>query len=211
LLAVGFGVVCISREDGAGAVEVSRLVTEALGFRLIDEDIVTRAAVRAEVDVDAVADVERRKPALVKLLEGLGPAAMASGGVILPEEAGYGRAASNELRTLIRTVIEETAADGNVVIVAHAAAIALATRDDVLRVLITASAQTRKRRLAASLQVGESQAARAVKRSDAARADYLKRFYGIGSERPTHYDLVINTDRLTPGDAARLIVDAANA
>lgn len=208
---MAFGVVCISREDGAGAVEVSRQVTDALGFRLIDEDIVTRAAVRADVHVDAVADVERRKPTLVKLLEGLGPAAMGSGGMALPEEAGYGRAASNELRRLIRTVIEETAAEGNVVIVAHAAAIALAGRDDVLRVLITASAQTRRRRAADAMKVDESEAARMVKRSDAARADYLKRFYGIGSEQPTHYDVVINTDRLTPDDAARLIVNAATA
>lgn len=208
---MGFGVVCISSEDGAGAAEASRLVTEALGFRLIDEEIVTRAAVEAEVDVDAVADVERRKPALIKLLEGLGPAGMASGAVALPEEAAYGRSASNELRKLIRAVIEETAAEGNVVIVAHAAALALASRDDVLRVLITASAQTRQRRLADSLHVDENEAARVIKRSDAGRADYLKRFYGIGSERPTHYDLVINTDRLTPDDAARLIVDAVNA
>jgi cytidylate kinase len=38
----------------------------------------------------------------------------------------------------------------------------------------------------------------------------MKRFYGIDAERPTHYDLVVNTDKLTPDDAARLIVDAAN-
>jgi cytidylate kinase len=47
-----------------------------------------------------------------------------------------------------------------------------------------------------------------MKRGDAGRADYIKRFYGIGTEQPTHYDVVINTDKLTPDDAARLIVDA---
>ena len=40
-------------------------------------------------------------------------------------------------------------------------------------------------------------------------ADYIKRFYGISSELPTHYDLVVNTDRLAPQAAARLIVHAA--
>jgi cytidylate kinase len=97
------------------------------------------------------------------------------------------------------------------VIVAHAASLALATRDDVLRVFITASLQTRQRRLAASLQVEEKEAARVIKRSDAGRADYIKRFYRIDAELPTHYDLVINTDKLTPQAAARLIVDAINA
>ena len=48
-----------------------------------------------------------------------------------------------------------------------------------------------------------------LKRSDAGRADYIKRFYSIAAELPTHYDLVINTDKLSPEQAARLIVEAA--
>jgi cytidylate kinase len=208
---VAFGVVCISSEDGAGAAEASELVAQSLGFRLINEDIVAKAALEAGVEQDVVADVERRKSLLVKLLEGLGPASMASGGVaIVPEDWGYGQAHSNELRGLIRSVIEETATEGSVVIVAHAASLALGGREDVLRVLITAPPETRRRRLAASLQVDEKEAARLLKRSDAGRASYIKSFYGIDAERPTHYDLVINTDKLTPHDAAQLIVDAAS-
>ena len=202
--------VCISSEDGAGAAESAALVASTLGFRLIDEDIVTRAAVEAGVDEEVVADVERRKSILLRLLEGLGPASMASGGVVAPEITDYGQPATNELRAVIKAVIEDTATDGNVVILSHAASLTLATRGDVLRVFITASEPTRRRRLAASLRVDEQEAARVIKRSDAGRADYIKRFYGIGAEQPTHYDLVINTDKLTPDDAARLIVDAVN-
>src|ERR1700739_1194285 len=40
-------VVCISRLDGARAEEVAQRVADSLGFRLIDEDIVARAAVEA--------------------------------------------------------------------------------------------------------------------------------------------------------------------
>jgi cytidylate kinase len=204
-----YGVVCISSEDGAGAAEAARLVAGKLGFRLIDEDIVARAAVQAGVEEDVIADVERRKSILVRLLEGLGPASMGTGPV-LTDTIWYAQPASYELMTLIKSVIEESAAAGNVVIVAHAASLTLAARHDVLRVLVTASPQTRQSRLAAELQVDETEAARVVKRSDAGRADYIKRFYGIGAEQPTHYDLVINTDKLTPNDAARLVVDAVN-
>ena len=208
---MGFGVVCISSEAGAGAAEASRLVAETLSFELIDEQIVTRAAVEADVEQDVVADVERRKSALVKLIEGLGPPNAAAGGLMMiPEEVADVRPASKELRALIRSVIEETASGGNVVIVAHAASLALGSRDDVLRVLVTASSKTRKQRVAASLQVDEKGAARAIKRSDAGRADYIKRFYGVPAEQPTHYDLVINTDKLTPHDAARLVIAAVN-
>ena len=211
MLAVGYGVVCISSEDGAGAAETAALVAQALGFRLLNEEIVTRAAIEAGVEQEVVADIERRKSLVLRVLEGLGPGSMAmSYDWTPPETAGYGQPATNELRELIRSVIEDTATAGEVVIAAHAASLALATRDDVLRVHVTASTPTRRRRLADSLRLDEKQAARVIKRSDAGRADYMKRFYGIDAERPTQYDLVINTDKLTPDDAARLIVDAAN-
>lgn len=181
-----------------------------LGFRLIDQDIVTRAAVEAGVDKDVIADVEQRKSVLVRLIEGLGPAGMAAGYGIAPAAIhGHGQPATDELRGLIQSVIEETAAAGEAVIVAHAASLALAEHDDVLRVLVTASPHTRGRRLAAALGVSETEAARTVKQSDAGRADYIKRFYRINSELPTHYDLVINTDRLAPEHAAQLIAQAA--
>jgi cytidylate kinase len=212
LLLVGYGVVCISSEDGAGAAEAAALVAQALRYRLINEEILTRAAVEAGVEHEVVADVERRKSLVLRVLEGLGTASMASGyeWTAAVDSAGYGQPASNELMEAIRSVIEDTASAGEVVIAAHAASLALATRDDVLRVHLTASTPTRQRRLADSRGLDEKEAARAIKRSDAGRADYMKRFYGIDAERPTHYDLVVNTDKLTPDDAARLIVDAVN-
>jgi cytidylate kinase len=111
---------------------------------------------------------------------------------------------------LIRSVIEQVAAEGSAVILAHAGSLALAGRDHVLRVLVTASPEIRARRVASACGTSVKQAARAIQRSDAGRADYIKRFYRIGSELPTHYDLVINTDRFSPDHAARLIAEAAS-
>lgn len=208
---MGHNVVCISRVDGARGQEVAVRVAESLGFRLIDEDIIAQAAVDAGVDHEVVADVERRKSALVRLIEGLGSSGMGATYMAPPSIASQSQdqPASDELRGLIRSVIEETAAEGSAVIVAHAASLALAQREDVLRVFVTASPPTRAERVASTLGVDEKQAGRAIKRSDAERADYIKRFYGVGAELPTHYDLVINTDRLAPDDAARLIIESA--
>jgi cytidylate kinase len=203
-------VVCISSQDGAGAQEAAVLVANSLGFRLIDEEIVARAAVEAEVDTGVIADLERRKSRLLRLVEGLGSAGAGAGyavpGAYIINEVGP---ASDELRGMIRSVIEDTATTGSAVIVAHAASLALTEREDVLRVFITAAPRTREGRLAATLGVSEKEAERTIKRADASRADYIKRFYGISAELPIHYDLVINTDKLAPEDAARLIVHAA--
>ena len=134
---------------------------------------------------------------------------MGAGYVIAPPQHTGHEPPSDALRGLIRSVIEETAGEGSAVIVAHAASLALGERDDVLRVMVTASPQTRQRRFAEALGLDDKEAGRVLKRSDAGRADYIKRFYSIAAELPTHYDLVVNTDKLSPEQAARLIVEAA--
>ena len=53
------------------------------------------------------------------------------------------------------------------------------------------------------------EATKVIKNSDAARADYLKRFYGVAVELPIHYDLVVNTDAISMKQAAALIAQAA--
>ena len=113
---------------------------------------------------------------------------------------------------MIQKSIHETAERGDVVIVSHAASHALADGVGVLRVLVTASAATRAR--AASPRRPRSttkKAAKAVADSDSQRAGYLKRFYGVGEERPTQYDLVLNSDTLSVELISDLVVSAVSA
>ena len=202
-------VVCISFEDGAGGQQAAELVAKALGFRLIDEEIIERAALEAGVEEMVVADVERRKSALVRLIEGIGTSGAGAGYMLAAPYTPGREPASDELRGLIRSAIEDTAAKGKAVIVSHAASFALGGREDVLRALVTASPQTRTRRLTDALGGDESEAAKALKRGDEGRADYIKRFYGVARELPCHYDIVVSTDKLPFEDAAALIVQAA--
>jgi uncharacterized protein len=203
-------VVCISHATGAGGEEVGRLVAERLGFLYVDEDIVARAAAKGRVDPGDVADEERRRSLAARLLDAMahgGGEAWALGGsapLVAGEEIG-----GDDLRALIREAIEQTASRGNVVIVAHAASQALPQGPEMLRVLVTASPHTRARRLSGLEGMDEKQAARAVKDADAGRRDYLKRFYGVGEELPTHYDIVVNTDVLSPGQTAEVVSNAA--
>jgi Cytidylate kinase-like family len=210
---VGYRVLAISPTDGSAGEQLGPVLARKLGFQLVNEEIVAHAAREAGVTPEIVADVEKRKSLLHRLLEGfgeIGPAGAAgfTGYAAIAEDPGPNRDA---LRGMIRTVLEESADRGNAVIVAHAASLALGDRDDVLRVLITASPETRARRVAEAQGIDEAEAKKVVTRGDANRADYLKRFYDASAELPTHYDLVINTDRITPEDAASLILGAARS
>jgi hypothetical protein len=203
--------ICVSSDDGADAFDAASEVAEKLGWSLIDEDIVSRAAEEAGVGREAVADVERRKSLVERLLDNVSTSGASMAYVPSLAESLQGGPRSDVLRGMIRSVIEEVAARGSAVIVAHAASLALGERDGVLRVLITASPATRAVRIATLLDVDEKEATRMLARSDANRADYIKRFYGVADESPVHYDLVINTDRLNAGQAAELILQASGA
>lgn len=210
---MAYRVVAISPTDGSAGEQVGPIVARELGFQVVNEQIVAQAAQEAGVTADVVANVERRKSMLARMFESLGEmgpagAAGVSGYAPIYEDQSPDREA---LRGLIRSVLEESAERGNAVIVAHAASLALGGKPDVLRVLITASPETRARRLAEEQNMGEGEAKKLISRGDAGRADYLKRFYRTSAELPTHYDIVINTDRVTPEDAAALILDAARS
>jgi cytidylate kinase len=183
-------VICVSHTAGAGGPEIGRLLAERLGFRYADEAIVVDAARAEHLFPEAVAQAEARSPG--RWLE-----------------VDFNRFELTEtVRELIRAAIVQTADEGDVVIVAHAASFALADRDGVLRVLVTAADDSRARRLGQEDGLDEKGAAKRRVESDRNRALYLKRFYGISHELPTHFDLVLNTDRLTAEQAAETIVHA---
>jgi len=201
-------VVTLSHATGAGGETIGRTVAKGLGFRYIDEEIINIAAQREGLDAAVVADEERRKGFLERLLGGMAipPIADPSAGMMLPEMIVTSR---DSLRALIVAAIREVADQGQAVIVSHAASIPLADRPDVLRVFITASASTRAQRVARDGRSAAGEAAGFIKDNDAGRADYFQRFYQIDRELPTHYDLVINTDKLSADEAAEIIGAAA--
>jgi len=201
-------VICISRSTGAEGEAVGRAVAQRLGFRYVDDEVIGKAAESSDLDPEFVADVERRKSLVHRILVVMGeqsPEALA----LLPDPDSTGRLPTDaDLRGLIVEVLRSLADEGSVVIVAHAASFALAERD-VLRVLVTASDATRAERVATTKGIDTSAAAKMIKRDDDERADYIKRFYKIDRELPTHFDLIINTDVLTPERAADVVLSAA--
>ena len=200
-------VVCVSHTTGSGGDEVGRRAAERLGYLYVDEDIVAAAAAQGGLAPGDVADEERRKSFATRFLE-----SMAEGGGdawTLAATAGVELVRPADVRALIRETVEQTAARGNVVIVAHAASHALEPGPRTLRVLVTASPRTREQRVGAAEGIDGAQAARIIKDSDGGRRDYLKRFYSIDRESPTDYDVVVNTDHLSTDEAAEIVLRAA--
>ena len=200
-------VVTIAMTTGARADQVGRLVAEHLGFQYISDEIIGRAAQHAGVSPRDVAEVEHSQSLIRRIITAMGLVALPELGMsplpleVIDPSASY--------RRLIQEVIREVAVQGRVVILAHGAGILLAGAPGVLRVLVTASLATRAQRLVAKSNQDEREATREIQRADRERRGFFKRFFDLDEELPTHYDLVANTDVLSPEAVARVIACAA--
>jgi hypothetical protein len=182
------------------------MVAAQLGLRYADNEVITKAAEKAGVSPETVAKAESSPGLVERILESLGKVpftgeAMAFSPVLVEAPVAY--------TGLIEEVLRDAAAQGDVVIVGHAASIPLAGTSGLLRVLVTAPTDTRMSRLAGAKGMDASKARKAVKHSDDERRSYLRRFYSVDEERPDLYDLVVSTESVTYEAAAHTIVAAA--
>jgi len=176
-------VITVSRQYGSLGNVVVNMVAQRLGYRVAMRDLINQAALRAGSPVVALAVIDELH------LLGISPTS--------EEYQAYIRA--------VQTVIEELAAEGNVILAGRGGQAVLHNRPGVLHVKIIAPLEIRAQRLAERHGI-PLQAARAQARaSDRERRLYLKRFYDLDWNDPLLYDLVINTARLTPEAACDLI------
>ena len=182
-------IITLSRELGSGGDDVAARVAERLGLRLVGREIINRAAQAAGAGEAALAEIDELGLLGVKPL----PAALAL------------------YREKVRTIIEEQAHEGNVLLVGRGSQVVLARQGHILHVRIFAPRDQRcatvQKRCGVPLEV----AAARVDASDRARATFHKRTYGVKWDDPALYDLVINMANLSVSLAAEIIIAAAGA
>jgi cytidylate kinase len=200
-------VVCISRAAAAGGEDIGRAVAARQGLQYVDDEVIRLAAERAGIDAAVIAEVETPKSLVMRLIDAID----ALGNTVTQPGAWLTRPSQKALRALIRDTVHLVADRGRVVIVAHAASMALGPRPGVLRVLVTGTPESRVERLVQSGLLKEQDAAATIQESDRSREQYLETFYGVREETPTHYDLVINTDRLGIDQAVNVVIAAMTA
>ncbi len=199
-------VVSISRTLGAGGEEVGRLVADELSFRYVDDEVVLRASAQAGVSPATIAQTEHSQ----SLSERIREAISGAGGHTQFEGAPISLSADREhYQGLIQWVVQDMAREGQVVFVAHGTSITLANMSGNLRVLITGSPEVRSERLMGVDSLNQRQARKAIQDSDRERRNFFRRFTNLRQELPTHYDLVVNMDRLAVPEAAKMVLLAA--
>lgn len=209
-------VITLSRQFGAGAAAVGRLLAQRFGAEYLDREVVFRAARRAGVPLALAEELDERAPGwLTRLGMAFGAAypevvvPYLSPAVPVPSE-------DQRLAELTRGVIVEAAERGNAIIVGRGAAFILADRPGVLHVQLEASLEARIRycmmeaeELPPDARPGEVPLRRLCLEVDRARAAYIRRHFGRDWRDPSHYHMVIDTGRLGLETAVELIALAA--
>jgi CMP/dCMP kinase len=203
--------ITVSRQFGAGGSDVASRVADALGWRLVDNELVEQVAARAGLRPEQVAEREERVSTFV---ERLARTLACASPEVFPPPASAGEVADVPEADLVRiteTVVAELAAQGKVVLVGRGAPAVLSRETDALHVKLIAPRAFRIKVATERLGCSRDKAAHVLDQTDRMRARYLREHYRRDWDDPLNYHLTINTGVLGFEGAADLIVSRARA
>jgi cytidylate kinase len=179
-------VITISRQLGSWGDEVAQAVASRLGYEVLCRELINQAAIRAGAPDMALAAIDDLG------LLGIHPAPKS--------RQAYQQA--------ILDVMQEAANRDNIIIIGRAGQVILSNFPNTLHVKVIAPASIRARRIAETHNIPIEAASAQIETSDRARRNYLRRYYHVRWDDPELYDLIVNTQRLSPDQAACLICQA---
>ena len=179
-------IITISREVGSGGIPVAHKVAEKLGYQLIDGEMIMAAAEAYGLSPEAVEQADEKPPHFVDTLD------------------------SKQFLDLhlIELIILEAALKGNVVIYGRGGQDLLKDVNSVLRTRIIAPFEDRVERWAEREWLDPDRARYLVRKSDQQRAGFIKYYFDRDWDDSVHYDLIINTQRLSEDKAVQVICDS---
>ena len=217
-------IMTLSRQLDAGGSEIAAGVATALGLRIVDREAIDQAAMEAGVPEIALHELgfEGRRGLVQRILNALraSPAIPSvvemqrrDAGTSLPMPRGIFTparpllsAAMEEYVRMVGMVILDMAAEGNVLIMGRASQVMLRDHLEALHVQIVAPLARRVEKRMRIEGLTQRDATQKILASDQARADFLRRYYGVNWLDPQLYDLVINAGRTSIQTAVQLVV-----
>jgi len=188
--------VCISREAGAGAGSIARLVGTRIDWKVYDHEVIEAIAQRMEMPTDEVRVFDELAPSVVQ-------------DWILPLREEHYAPQEAYLDHLAKLVAAIGRA-GESIIVGRGAGFLL-KRESTLLVRVIAPLQFRAERLAERMGVSIRTAKRAARDLDRRRTHFERTMYRVDPNDPHNYDLVLDSHSLGLSIAAEILISAIEA
>lgn len=184
-------VITISREFGSVGDDFSAQVARCLNYHYVDKAFISQLLEQYGL-IEFESEYEVR-PGFWQSLAG--------------DPGGRRR----DMLSMLNRVAQAVAYHGNVVIQGRSGFAILAGFADALHVRLQAPLHTRITNVSLSHAISFGEAAELVRKADEARTAFVERFYGVSWSAVSAFDLVINTAKVPPEDALRLVVDGARS
>lgn len=202
-------IVTISATYGSGGSVVGPAVAERLGVPFLDRAIPRSVASDLGVSLDeALANDEQVQSRLSRWLTAAAPLSMEW--MVAADIPRPTFPEPQQVLACTEAAIRRSLGGGGVVL-GRAGAIVLREHPDALHVRLDGDPERRVRQAMRVLDVDEQEARTAMSRNDAARAAYVRHFYRTDASLPEHYDLVLDSTRLSLQVCTDLVVAAARA
>jgi cytidylate kinase len=182
--------ITITHAFGSEGEEVARRVAEALNCDLFDDSRLKRLVAEKGISSDEFNRLDERTPGYW---------------------ASFFRNRPQIFVNVLESAIYEAARTGEGVIVGHGSQVLLRNFDCAFHVRLFSPEDRRADRLVAAKGLSRDAARKLVHRQDREQANFFKFAFQMELDDPALYDLVVNTHKLAPVTAARIIIDAARA
>jgi cytidylate kinase len=182
-------IVTIAHETGSGGPEIGMALADRLGYRYVDREMISQAALKYGVVEDKLALLDETKPSLFEKFD----------------------VETRHHITILQSGLLDVAEQDNVVINSRGGQILLRGIPHALRIRVIAPFDLRVKRVVKKMTAqGESVDIRTtsemVRRSDREKFGRIRYLYDVDWGDPALYDLVINTEKLATDGAVEVIL-----
>jgi cytidylate kinase len=186
--------ILVSREPGSGGLQLSKMLSEQLGFQLWDRNLLNEVASRGRIEPAQAERFDERSP---DIWQTVGIHLLTLSAAPTPQEF------DSQLVRSIRSLLQV----GSVVILGRGATY-LAKPRQALRVRVIAPYEKRLANWMERHHLPEATARRELHEIEHERAAFIRRVYGQNETNLANFDLVLNTGELSVSSCAGIVLSA---
>jgi cytidylate kinase len=191
----GGPVMTVSREAGAGGSDIARRLAKSLGLDLIGGQIIQHVADSAKMSRRVIESLDEREVTFRETL--------------LSSLFGENRPWPGEFLHHLTSVIGTIGIFGNVIIVGRGANFVL-PKERIFRVRIIAPMELRVKYFMEDRGYTKAEAEQFIVKKENNRKAFVRKYFNTDMADPAHYDLIINTEKISMAAATESIIVAFN-
>ncbi|OSS41750.1 Cytidylate kinase [Desulfurella amilsii] len=199
-------VVTIARQIGSGGYDLARSIAERFNFKLIDRELVTRAAEILKTDT---AYLEKKEEKVTSLIESI----LGVFSIGTPEVGSLSNNTYPDYTEIFEaqtTVLKSFAQQHNIVALGRGSFFIFKDHPKHLSVFLKANLDYRVKNVSKEFNISQSKAIDLVKETEEERIKYIKKLTGLNRYDLRNYDIVIDLSCADFELAKNFILDVIN-